>query len=342
MDLLIIDSGIDTNHGDLDVDVVQACDQSNGLPVDNHGTLVAGVAAAVDNASDIIGASHGVDLWSSKDGDAVPDPAYTACGVEFGRVNDIFSMNMSTGYSSSYTALADQIAGAWNDGLLMVAAVGNNGGSVRYPAAYAQVIGVAATDINNTRPSWSNYGSAVELAAPGVDVRTTELGGGTSVVDGTSFAAPHVAAAAALLKAAEPTWSNADVRDALKETATNLGTGGFDVYYGNGLLDIDAALDYDPTPPVALVVGINGPTEIQPGATCTWDATVSNGTPPFSYTWYNGGLWGGSGSSYTGSKDSGNITNHFPIEVHVEDAVGATGSHEIEVYEDSGAMICLI
>lgn len=332
IDLLIIDSGIDDNHTDLDVEVIQACDDSDGTAQHQHGTLVAGVAAALDNAFDVIGVGHSVDLWSSKDGDAVPSPDQTACGVEFGRVNDTFAMNISTGYSSSYTSLYDQIAAAYDEGHIIVASTGNSGGSnASYPARYTEVIGVGATDSTDTRPSWSNYGLGLELSAPGVDIKTTDLGGGTDIVDGTSLSAPHVAAAAAILKDANPSWSNLDVRQALRATAESLGSMG---YYGYGMIDIDDAIGYSPMD--SLTVGISGPTLIQPDATCIWDATT-NGTSPFSYTWYKHGYYAGTGSSYTGSAEP---YTSFTLEVIVTDYYGIQGSYEITVYENANAKVC--
>jgi subtilisin len=338
--LLIIDSGIDKFHSDLDVDVIQACDGSNGLPNDAHGTLVAGVAAALNNTIGLIGVAHGVSLWSSKDGDAVPNAGWTACGVEFARVNDVFAINISTSYPTSYTVLADQIAAAWNEGHVIVASVGNNGGSVGYPARYTQVIGVTATDSFDVRPSWASYGTGVELAAPGVSVPTTNLGGGTVIASGTSFAAPHVAAAAALIKAAHPGWSNTRVREALNRTARNLGSSTF---YGSGLIDIPAALAYTPPLP-PLNVDIGGPTQILPGATCTWWLASTDGTPPFTYQWYNDGGAGGSGtgSFFTTSKQPGKPGNQFTIELRLRDATGREGTDMIVVSEVAGAPECLI
>ena len=199
VDLLIIDSGIDDNHSDLDVAVIQGCDETNGqVNGEDHGTLVAGVAAALNNTGDVIGGSYSVDLWSSKDGDATPSSDYTACGVEFGRTNDVDVINISTGYASSPTALFDQVAAAWDEGIVIVSAVGNDTSSVRYPAAYGDVIGVTATNTSDVRPVWANYGTGVELSAPGTSIRTTDLGGGTDIVAGTSFSSSIVAAAAAV------------------------------------------------------------------------------------------------------------------------------------------------
>lgn len=339
VEVMIIDSGVDDMHGDLDPAVIIACDGSDGTDNDGHGTLVAGVVAALDNSIDVIGVSYDTDLWSVKDGNATPDPDYTACGVESARINDVFAINISSAFDTSPTVLFDQIAAAWDEGHVIVASVGNDGdNSVGYPAAYGAVIGVTATNSSDNRPTWANYGTGVELSAPGVDIETIELGGGTDIVSGTSFSAPHVAAAAAIIKEVNPSWSNAYVRQALRGSAESLGSS---TYYGYGMIDIADASGYSPMD--SLTVGISGPTDILPSATCTWFAST-NGTSPYSYSWYNDGGPGGTGSSssFTTTKDSGNLTDHFTVTLVVVDAIGVTGSKEITVYEDSGASVCMI
>jgi hypothetical protein len=86
-------------------------------------------------------------------------------------------------------------------------------------------------------------------------------------------------------------------------------------------------------------VNISGPTQIRPGATCTWTAVVS-GTPPYTYQWYNANMPVGNGSEYTGQKDPGNLGNTFTIRVDVRDAAYGAGSKTITVTEDPSAPIC--
>ena len=106
--------------------------------------------------------------------------------------------------------------------------------SVEYPARYASVIAVGATDQSNVRPYWSSTGAEVNIAAPGVNINSTWLGGGYKTLSGTSMACPHVTGTAALVIASGVTGPAA-IRTKLDTTATDLGTKGLDVVFGYGL-----------------------------------------------------------------------------------------------------------
>lgn len=347
--LLIIDSGIDNAHPDLAPAVVQSCETppSNGLDQLGHGTAVGGIAAAVNNAIQIVGVAYGVALWSSRIGTLAPNPGYAACAVQFGRVNNVHAINMSFSFLQPYTALTDQINAAYNqNGIVIVVAAGNtNGGAVTYPATLASAIAVSASDTNNNFAAFSAAGPKVELAAPGTTVTnqrglTSTCLGGTSAsscgfgsVQGTSFAAPHVAAAAAILKAFHPTWTNVNIRNSLKNTAVDLGVAGRDNKFGYGLINIRAALDYVLPPPPG--VTISGPTSVRPGATCTWFANASGGTPPYvNYAWTPPGN-NSSEFTYTNSGQS------FNISVWVTDADGALAYDGHSVTVSPSAPVCM-
>lgn len=344
--LLIIDSGIDDDHPDLAPAVIQTCMPfpDNGVDIDGHGTAVAGVAAAVNNSIQIIGVAHGVSLWSSKDGNTVPSPDRTACGVQFGRVNGVHAINISTGYSNSHTALTDQINGAYyQDNIVVVVSAGNTGGgAVTYPATLDAAIAVSATDTNNAFGSFSSQGTKVEITAPGTTVTnvrgliSTCLGGTSSsncgfMVQGTSFSAPHVAAAAAVLKTYNSSWTAAEIRGRLTTTATDLGPAGRDNQFGYGLLNVFAAIGAPPPP--APTVTISGPTTVKPNDTCLWQASVT-GSPPFSYYWTKDGGFIGSASEVTTSfGQSGTLS------VQVWDAYG-TASDSKSITVSASARSC--
>ena len=134
-------------------------------------------------------------------------------------------------------------------GVLHVAAAGNSGNAggtgdnVPYPARLASVVAVAATDYSNSRASFSSTGRSAELAAPGVEITSTTLGGGYGSGSGTSFASPHAAGAAALVIAAGISDGNGnsringEVRAILAQSADDLGAAGRDALYGWGLVN---------------------------------------------------------------------------------------------------------
>ena len=252
--VLIVDSGVDSAHQDTYVPVAWRCVE--GAIYDTaygHGQHVTGIVGATNNSVDVIGVAYSAALWSANiEVNGQPNPAEAACSIDVARLNAIHVVNMSFAMDS-YTALTDEINGGYNDDdMLFIASVGNNyGGSVTYPASLSSVVGVTATDSTNTVASFASVGAAVELAAPGVAILSTALPGGsvcasgsstTALCNGTSMAAPHVSGVAALLRARYPLWSNATIRARLQATATDLGSGGVDNYYGYGLVDAAAAI----------------------------------------------------------------------------------------------------
>jgi subtilisin family serine protease len=103
---------------------------------------------------------------------------------------------------------------------------------------------ISATNSSDNLPWWSNYGEEIELAAPGVTIYSTYLGGGYANMSGTSMACPHVSGTAALVIEVYPMWANKTVRAILCITAEDLGAPGWDIYYGYGLVDAEAAAWY--------------------------------------------------------------------------------------------------
>jgi minor extracellular protease Epr len=235
-----------------------------------------------------------------------------------------------------HTCLTDQINGAYyQNGIVIVAAAGNtSGGAVTYPATLDAAIAVSATDTTNAFASFSASGSKVEIAAPGTtvtDVRgitSTCLGDiscafvGSEIKEGTSFAAPHVAAAAAILRSYNSSWSNFEIRRRLGAGATDLGAGGRDPLFGYGLLNIPGAIAADPPPPS---VSIIGNTEIEAYLSCQWSAAVSGGTSPYSYSWTVNGQSVGDNSSSLSYTNNG---SPFTIAVTVTDAAGGVASDD--------------
>ncbi|OGO24506.1 MAG: hypothetical protein A2Z28_00270 [Chloroflexi bacterium RBG_16_51_9] len=249
----IVDTGIDQDHPDLvgnikgGVNFVakgRTVDPSKWDDDNGHGSHVAGIVAAVDNDIGVIGVAHqawlyGVKVLDKRGSGYLSD---VILGIEWSIDNGMQVINMSLGTSSDVQSLHDAVDAAYAAGIVLVAAAGNSGDTdpdddVIYPAKYASVIAVAATDDTDTRASWSSDGPDVESAAPGVSIYSTYKGGGFATLSGTSMASPHVAGTVALVLAANPTLTPGDVRATLQATADDLGATGLDNYYGHGLVD---------------------------------------------------------------------------------------------------------
>lgn len=260
INVAIIDTGINYNHPDLcdnykgGYDFVN--DDADPLDDNGHGTHCAGIIAAADNDIGVIGVAPEANLYSLKivnntgrgntsDLIAAIEWATETC-KDTDISNDIHIISMSLGSNSRVTALETACSQAYDSGILLVAGAGNDGNrrgtgdSVDYPGAYSSVIAVAATDSMDNRASFSSTGPAVELAAPGVNILSTYLDG-WALLSGTSMACPHVAGTAALVQAANPSFTNDNIRDRLAQTATDLGTSGRDNLYGYGLVNAEAA-----------------------------------------------------------------------------------------------------
>jgi thermitase len=141
------------------------------------------------------------------------------------------------------STLQTAVANAYNNGVTLVAAAGNDGNTaINYPAGYAQVVSVAATDSSDAHASFSNANADVELAAPGVDVLSTYSGDGYTTLSGTSMSTPHVAGLAALLKGQNPSWTPAQIRARMNACSDDLGAPGWDSTFGNGRINLGRAL----------------------------------------------------------------------------------------------------
>jgi len=176
-------------------------------------------------------------------------------GIDAAIQRDLDIVNMSLGTSSNVQSLHDAIIRAKAAGLVVVAAAGNSGGAVIYPAAYPEAIAISATDRANAIASFSSRGPEVDLAAPGVSIYSTYKGTGYRTLSGTSMASPHVAGSAALLLAASRSNPGLcdtirvngvcdpdEVQAKLQASAIDLGIPGFDPLYGWGLVNAFRAI----------------------------------------------------------------------------------------------------
>lgn len=252
----IVDTGIDTRHPDLMANIkggVNTIKSWVSYNDDNgHGTHVAGIVAAVDNSIGVVGVGPKIDLYGVKVLDSRGSGYLSDVieGLDWVIKNKMQVVNMSLGTSSNVQSFHDAVVRVNAVGIVQVAAAGNSGGAVLYPAAYQEVIAVSATDQTNTIASWSSRGSEVDLAAPGVNIYSTYKGSIYATLSGTSMASPHVAGAAALvLTQTAKCDSNlngvcdpVEVQQRLEATAEDLGVSGKDNLYGSGLVDAEKAV----------------------------------------------------------------------------------------------------
>lgn len=246
--IAILDSGVDPDHPDLAAKLVPGWNTYNNnadtADVYGHGTKVAGAAAALTNNSVGVAAVAGdaqvmpmrvtgTDGWASYSAIA---SALTWAADRGARVANISFYGVET--SSSARSAAQYMK---NKGGLVVTSAGNYGVEETI-APSDTMITVSATDSNDNKASWSSYGSFVDVAAPGTSIYSTVNGGGYGSVSGTSFSSPITAGVVALMMSANPALSPADLEKALYSSALDLGTAGFDKYFGNGRVDAAAAV----------------------------------------------------------------------------------------------------
>ncbi len=221
--------------------------EDDDLRDDNgHGTHVAGIAAAeTDNQVGIAGISWGAQLMPVKVLDEYGDGWYSdvIAGIVYAADNGADVVNLSLGGEESSQALQEAVNYSHAQGVLLIAATGNTGGTVLYPAACDHVLAVGATDADDQRPEFSNYGPEMDVVAPGVSIYSTWPSlDGYWRKSGTSMAAPHAAGLAALIWSARPGLSNDQVAQAISRTALDLGAPGWDEFYGWGRIDAYRAL----------------------------------------------------------------------------------------------------
>ena len=230
--IAIVDTGIDYTNAEFAGRVILGPDLGDGdddpMDTEGHGTAVAGiVAAAAGNGRGITGICPRCSLMAVKvfgDGETDTDPGTLAEGIRWATANGADVINLSVSLDAPAALVEEAIQAAWDQGVLVVAAAGNDGAAgATYPAASETVIAVAALDKGNLLAGFSNRGDWVDIAAPGVRMAAPGLEENeVRMWKGTSFAAPIVSAAAGLYLAAYPGAGNAAIRSAIEQTATGL------------------------------------------------------------------------------------------------------------------------
>ncbi|MEM2567030.1 MAG: S8 family serine peptidase [Candidatus Bathyarchaeia archaeon] len=279
----VIDTGIYYYHEDLEANYVAlGYDWVNmdNDPIDDHGhgTHCAGIiAATINNGKGIAGVSQVrvmaekvLDSWGYGYADWVANGIIHA--TEAGA--RIISMSLG-GYGYS-ALLHEAVKYAYDHGVLLIAAAGNDNTNIMvYPAGYEEVIAVAATDQNDYKAWFSNWGDWIELAAPGVNIHSTVPWGYESW-SGTSMACPHVSGVAALVWSLYPEKTREWLRLWLRYTADDLGAPGFDVNYGYGRINARKAVEQPPPAHELIAYELLTPPYVKPGKSATINATILN------------------------------------------------------------------
>lgn len=250
--IAVVDTGIDNSHPDLPAVVLQKdfINNDNNAEDDNgHGTHVAGtIGALTNNGVGVAGMNWNVSLIAAKALDASGSGSYTAIAnaIIWAADNGAKVINLSLGGSVGSTTLKNAVDYAWNKGAVLACAAGNNGTRAKsYPAAYTNCIAVAATDQNDAKASFSQYGSSwVDVAAPGVAILSTmpdttvylntNYGYYTTydALNGTSMATPHVAGLAGLVWATGKCSTASCVRSRIEQNADPIAGTGTYWYWG--------------------------------------------------------------------------------------------------------------
>lgn len=274
----ILDTGIDKDHDDLYLNVKwgisvvgskESTTYRDWKDKNGHGTHVAGTIAALNNDIGVVGVGYNIDIyaikvldnagfgtwedaadgvyWAMKGPDGIVDK--DGDGIVAGDPDDDAAevISMSFGGFGYDQAFHDAIVAAYNVGIVLVAAAGNEGDTgVTYPAKFAEVIAVAATDENDNVASWSSKGPEVELAAPGVAILSTVPNNRYESYSGTSMACPHVSGTVGLMVskilAEGRTYTVEGIRGILHTTADDIGPTGKDDASGYGVVRADKAV----------------------------------------------------------------------------------------------------
>ncbi len=254
--IAIIDTGIDYDHADLKgrvIDRANFVDGDGNFSTDIHGTLIAGVIAArSNNGIGIYGVAPGASLIAIKafkprnqnSIEADGSSQTLAQGLDHAIARGARVVNLSIG-GPREPLVSQLVRAAFESGIVLVAAAGNNGprASPVYPAELDQVVAVTAIDSRYQIYSAANRGRAIDLAAPGVEIISTLPGNKFNAFSGTSIAVPHVSAAVALLLQRNPKLSVVEIKTLLEGTARDLGPKGKDTEFGSGAVDVCEALE---------------------------------------------------------------------------------------------------
>jgi subtilisin family serine protease len=352
--IAIIDSGITAQHEDLYGKIMPGynflLNNTDTSDVHGHGTAVSGSAAAIsNNFTGVAGVAWGNPIMPLLVVNSSGSARYSdiARAITYAVDNGVRVMNISIAGSSSSWTLQNAADYAWNNDAVIFAAAGNSNSSIQYyPAACDNVVAVSATTSSDGKASFSNHGSWIDIAAPGVSILTTNKSG-YSNGSGTSFSSPIAAGLGALVISANPSLTNAQVVNIIEQNADDLGDAGFDPLFGHGRINVyksilaatGAVPDTDSTEPsVSITSPVDGD-EVSENISVNVSATDNVGvtevelyindelldvdaSKPFSFYWniqnYPDGYYELVAFAYD---RAGNVGQSVPVIVHVSKTI---------------------
>jgi len=336
----IMDTGYTLSHPDLPNTGITGSDGYGANNTGNwyndgngHGTHVAGTIAALGgNGLGVVGVNssgqlglHIVKVFNDQGNWAYGSDLVAAIGQCQSAGASVTSMSL--GGSQSSNAERQAFANSYAQGMLHIAAAGNDANSaLSYPASYDSVVSVAAVDQSGNKASFSQYNAQVELAAPGVGTNSTWNNGGYKSISGTSMATPHVSGVAALVWSHFPNCSNQQIRDALNASAEDRGTPGRDTSYGFGIVKAKAAYDY------LAQSECGGGSDVDNAPVASFSATVNDKQVTFnntstddkgisSYSWSFGD---GNSSTVENPTHTYAVDGNYSVILEVTDTIGQT------------------
>ncbi|MEW5693355.1 MAG: S8 family serine peptidase [Candidatus Hydrogenedentota bacterium] len=282
--IAVLDCGIDTSANDyvsyvsgfdfVDSDNSSTISAGNGTDDDDdgfidenlhHGTAIASIIGAKgNNSTGLCGIIWNAQIFDIRvfndDGMSYSDSI--ACAIRYAVDTNAKVLNLSFGNDAGTydNTVASAIDYALSKNVILVAAAGNGGGNtIDFPANYSSVIAVGASDRNDLRCAFSDIGPELDIVAPGVDIISYKVGGGTQDQDGTSFSTAMVSAAAGLLYYLNNTLTPSRILTILKNTADDLLPAGIDIYTGAGRLNLYRALKYLSINATTSITSVNYP-----------------------------------------------------------------------------------